>query len=370
MSTHLWHPFADMAAVKDDEVVIVRGRGARVWDADGREYVDARAGLWYAAVGHGRTEIADAVAAQMRELAAFDTFDRLANRPALELADRVSALAPFADAAVFFSSRRLRRGRHGRKARPPLLARARAARQAPDRPPRAQLPRHERLRHEPCRIPTNREGFGDADPRRGQRAARRPGGAGARCSTSAPSEIAAFIGEPVIGAGGIIHPPGATGSACRRSAGAHDVLLIADEVVTGFGRLGRWFGMRAARHRPRHGHVRKGDHLGLPPAGRRLISSRIQEPFWTEPGRAIFRHGFTYSGHPAACAAGLANLDVIEREGLLDRVAELEAVLARAVEPLTDLPLSARYGPDWACWPPSRSIPSCAPPIRAWSSGS
>ena len=75
-----------------------------MWDADGREYVDARAGLWYAAVGHGRTEIADAVAAQMRELAAFDTFDRLANRPALELADRVSALAPFPDAAVFFGS--------------------------------------------------------------------------------------------------------------------------------------------------------------------------------------------------------------------------------------------------------------------------
>ena len=104
MSTRLWHPFADMAAVKDEEVVIVRGRGARVWDADGKEYVDARAGLWYAAVGHGRAEIADAVAAQMRELAAFDTFERLANRPALELAERVSSLAPFPDAAVFFGS--------------------------------------------------------------------------------------------------------------------------------------------------------------------------------------------------------------------------------------------------------------------------
>ena len=104
MSTHLWHPFADMAVVKDDEVVIARGRGAVVWDEQGREYIDARAGLWYCGIGHGRAEIADAVAAQMRELAAYDTFERLANRPALELADRVSAIAPMPDAAVFFTS--------------------------------------------------------------------------------------------------------------------------------------------------------------------------------------------------------------------------------------------------------------------------
>ena len=123
----LWHPFADMAAVKDDELVIVRGRGARVWDDDGKEYIDARGGLWYAAVGHGRTEIADAAAAQMRELAAYDTFDRLANRPALELAERVSALAPFARGSRLLRLRRIRRRRHRREARPPVLARARAA---------------------------------------------------------------------------------------------------------------------------------------------------------------------------------------------------------------------------------------------------
>ena len=102
--TRLWHPFADMAVVKDAEVVIARGEGAIVWDEQGREYVDARGGLWYCAAGHGRAEIADAAAAQMRTLAAYDTFERLANRPALDLAERVSQLAPFPNGAVFFTS--------------------------------------------------------------------------------------------------------------------------------------------------------------------------------------------------------------------------------------------------------------------------
>jgi putrescine---pyruvate transaminase len=102
--TSLWHPFADMAAVKDDELVIARGGGARVWDEQGREYIDAKGGLWYCAVGHGRGEISDAVSAQMRELAVYDIFGSTANRPAIDLAERVAALAPFAGGAVFLTS--------------------------------------------------------------------------------------------------------------------------------------------------------------------------------------------------------------------------------------------------------------------------
>ena len=338
MSTHLWHPFADMAAVKDDEVVIVRGRGARVWDADGREYVDARAGLWYAAVGHGRAEIADAAAAQMRELAAFDTFDRLANRPALELAERVSALAPFPDAAVFFGS-----GGSDAVDTAAKLARRYwhalgAARQAAHRPPPAQLPRHERLRHEPGRDRDNREGFGTLIADVASVPYDDPAALGALFEERA-GEIAAFIGEPVIGAGGILHPPEGYWAAVQELCRKHEVLLIADEVVTGFGRLGRWFGCQRLGIDPDMITCAKAITSGYLPLGAVIISSRIQEPFWTEPGRAIFRHGFTYSGHPAACAAGLANLDLMEREELVDRVAEMESVLARAVEPLTELPL-------------------------------
>jgi putrescine---pyruvate transaminase len=338
VSTRLWHPFADMAAVKDDEVVMVKGRGARVWDADGREYVDARAGLWYAAVGHGRAEIADAAAAQMRELAAFDTFDRLANRPALELAERVSALAPFPDAAVFFGS-------GGSDAVDTAAKLARRYWHALGQPDKRLIVHRQHSYHgmnaygtSLAGIATNREGFGTLIADVASVPYDDPAALGALFEERA-GEIAAFIGEPVIGAGGILHPPEGYWAAVQELCRKHEVLLIADEVVTGFGRLGRWFGCQRLGIDPDMITCAKAITSGYLPLGAVIISARIQEPFWTEPGRAIFRHGFTYSGHPAACAAGLANLDLMEREELVDRVAEMESVLARAVAPLTELPL-------------------------------
>ena len=122
MSTHLWHPFADMAAVKDDEVVIARGEGVRVWDDDGREYLDATAGLWYCNVGHGRAEIADAAAAaDARRSPRYDDFRRLANRPALELAERRRRDRADGRRGRVLRQRRLRRGRHRGQAGAPLL---------------------------------------------------------------------------------------------------------------------------------------------------------------------------------------------------------------------------------------------------------
>jgi putrescine---pyruvate transaminase len=338
VSTHLWHPFADMAAVKDEEVVIVRGRGARVWDADGNEYVDARAGLWYSAVGHGRTEIADAAAAQMRELAAFDTFDRLANRPALELADRVSALAPFPDAAVFFGS-------GGSDAVDTAAKLARRYWYALGQPDKRLIVHRQHSYHgmnaygtSLAGIATNREGFGTLIADVASVPYDDPGALESLFREQA-GQIAAFIGEPVIGAGGILRPPEGYWDAVQALCREHDVLLIADEVVTGFGRLGRWFGCQRLGIDPDMITCAKAITSGYLPLGAVIISARVQEPFWSVPGTAIFRHGFTYSGHPAACAAGLANLDLIEREELVDRVAEMEPVLARAVEPLTSLPL-------------------------------
>jgi putrescine aminotransferase len=338
VSTHLWHPFADMAAVKDDEMVIVRGRGARVWDADGHEYVDARAGLWYAAVGHGRTEIADAAAAQMRELAAFDTFDRLANRPALELADRVSALAPFPDAAVFFGS-------GGSDAVDTAAKLARRYWHAVGRPEKLALIGRRHAYHGMHAwgtslggIPANVEGLGTLVADVVHVEANSVEELAAAIERLGSERVAAFIGEPVVGAGGVIPPPEGYWTAVAELCREHDVLLIADEVITGFGRLGRWFGCERFGFTPDLLVFAKGISSGYMPLGGVVVGPRVQEPFWRGEG-IWFRHGYTYSGHAAACAAGLANLDILERERLVERVADLEALFAEKVHSLAEHPL-------------------------------
>jgi putrescine---pyruvate transaminase len=338
MSSRLWHSFADMAVVKDDEPVIVRGRGASVWDDAGREYVDAKAGLWYSAIGHGRGEIADAAAAQMRELEAYDTFGSTANRPALELADRVSELAPMEDAVVFFTV-------GGSDAIDTAGKLALRYWSAVGKPEKRVIVHRDRSYHgmnaygtSLAGIPGNLEGFGTLVAET-ESVNENDTDALERLFSEHGDRIAAFIGEAVIGAGGIFHPvPGywdRVQELCRR----HDVLLIADEVICGFGRLGTWFGCHRFGITPDLVTCAKGLTSGYLPLGGVLVSRRVQEPFWTTPGAAMFRHGYTYSGHPTACAVALANLDVIEREHLVERVAQLEPVLARAVEPLREQPL-------------------------------
>ncbi len=335
--TRLWHPFADMAVVKDAEVVIERGDGAVVWDEQGREYIDARGGLWYCAAGHGRGEIADAAAAQMRKLAAYDTFERLANRPALDLAERVAELSPLDGAAVFFTS-------GGSEAVDTAAKLARRYWHALDRPQKQVIVHRRHAYHgmnaygtSLAGIPANREGFGTLIPDVAVVSDEDPAELAALLEERA-GDVAAFIGEPVIGAGGILHPPPGYWDAVQDLCRRHDVLLIADEVITGFGRLGRWFGSERLGIAPDLITCAKAITSGYQPLGAVIASARVQEPFWTSPG-TIFRHGFTYSGHPTACAAGMANLDLMQHERLVERVAELEPVLADAVAPLTSAPL-------------------------------
>ena len=327
--TRLWHPFADMAVVKDAEVVIERGDGAVVWDEQGREYIDARGGLWYCAAGHGRGEIADAAAAQMRKLAAYDTFERLANRPALDLAERVAELSPLDGAAVFFTS-------GGSEAVDTAAKLARRYWHALDRPQKQVIVHRRHAYHgmnaygtSLAGIPANREGFGTLIPDVAVVSDEDPAELAALLEERA-GDVAAFIGEPVIGAGGILHPPPGYWDAVQELCRRHDVLLIADEVITGFGRLGRWFGSERLGIAPDLITCAKAITSGYQPLGAVIASARVQEPFWTSPG-TIFRHGFTYSGHPTACAAGMANLDLMQHERLVERVAELEPVLADAV---------------------------------------
>ena len=153
--------------------------------------------------------------------------------------------------------------------------------------------------------------------------------------------VAAFFAEPVIGAGGVMIPPDGYLDRVQEICREREVLLVLDEVITGFGRTGEWFATGRYGLSPDLITVAKGITSGYIPLGGVIASSRVAEPFWTEGTTNVFRHGFTYAGHATACAVGLANIDVIEREGLVGRVKQLEPVLADALRPLADHPAVA-----------------------------
>ena len=333
----LWHPFADMARVPGSELVLVRGEGSWLEDEQGRRYLDATASLWYANVGYGRTELADAAAAQMRELAAYSTFGIYANRPALELADRLAAIAPVPDAAIFLTT-------GGSDAVETAGKLARRFWQVRGEPQRTVLVARSEAYHgmnaygtSLAGIAPNAAGWGTLIPDVVHVAHDDPAEL-ERVLDERGDRIAAFIGEPVIGAGGVIPPADGYWERVQRACAAHDVLLIADEVITGYGRTGPWFACERFDIRPDIVTTAKGLTSGYLPLGAVLCGPRVRDCLWAD-GAGPFRHGYTYSGHAAACAVALANLDIIEREGLRDRVRALEPVLAGTVSQLESEPL-------------------------------
>jgi putrescine---pyruvate transaminase len=337
VTTHrLWHPFANMAEVDGNELVIARAEDVWVYDEAGRRYLDGSGSLWYANAGHGREEIAEAVAKQLRELDAYQTFGELANRPALELANRLAELAPVDDARVFLAS-------GGGDAIDTAAKIARAHFHLRGEPGRTYLLSRAHGYHGTHGIGTsiggieaNASGWGpllahttvvEHDSVEAlERELHRLG----------PGNVAAFFCEPVIGAGGVHLPPEGYLEGAARLCAEHGVLFIADEVICGFGRLGAWFGVQRWQGvRPDLITFAKGVTSGYLPVGGVIASGEVAAPFWEDEG-AMFRHGATYAGHPTCCAAALANLDVLEREGLVTRAKDLEAELATVLAPLDD----------------------------------
>jgi putrescine---pyruvate transaminase len=334
--SRLWHPFAAMGKVDGHELVLTRGDGSRVWDAEGNEYVDATAGLWFCNVGHGRAEIADAVAAQLRLLAAHHVFGDHANQPALELAARLADLAPVEDAAVFF-------GTGGGEAVETAAKIVRRYWALQGHPERTVIVSRRFAYHGTnaygtslSGIPAVRDGYGtlvsDVTEVAHDDAADLE-----RALDELGDRAAAFLGEPMIGAGGAIPAPDGYWQAVERICRDRGVLLVADEVISGFGRLGRWFGCERYGFTPDLMTCAKGISSGYVPLGAVVVAGHVREPFWRDDA-APFVHGGTYAGHPAACVAGLVNLDILERERLVERVATLEPVLSRMLAPLGDLP--------------------------------
>ena len=335
-TTRLWHPFAAMGKVDGHELVLTRGEGSRVWDAAGNEYLDATAGLWFCNVGHGRGEIADAVGEQLRTLAAHHVFGDHANERALELARRLADLAPLDDAAVFF-------GTGGGEAVDTAAKIVRRYWALQGQPERTVIVSRRFAYHGTnaygtslSGIPAVREGYGTLvsdvaevahdDPADLERTLDELGG-----------RAAAFLGEPMIGAGGAIPAADGYWADVERICRERGVLLVADEVISGFGRLGRWFGCERYGFTPDLMTCAKGISSGYVPLGAVVVAGHVREPFWRDDAPP-FVHGGTYAGHPAACAAALVNLDILEREALVDRVARLEPILSELLAPLRELP--------------------------------
>ena len=343
--TRLWHPFADMHAVRGAEMVIARGEGAYVWDDEGRRYLDGTASLWNVNVGHGREEIVDAAAAQMRTLASYSAFGAFANAPALRLAERLGELAPVDDARIFFGS-------GGGDAIDSAGKLARRYFAAVDQPERVHLISRTQGYHGTHGlgtsiggIPANRAEMGPLDRNASLVPHDSLEALEAEVERVGADRVAAIFVEPVMGAGGVQQPrPGyveGVADLCARTG----ILFVVDAVINAFGRLGTWFAADRFGVRPDLICFAKGVTSGYLPLGGVVISGRVAEPFFERSG-AMFRHGPTYSAHPTCCAAAMANLDIITREGLLERGRELEGEIAAALRTLEggDLVAEVRAG--------------------------
>jgi adenosylmethionine-8-amino-7-oxononanoate aminotransferase len=340
VTTRFWHGFADMHTVADNEVVIVAGDGAMITDSKGNEYIDSTAALWFCNVGYGRREIADAVADQLTRLSAYSSFGPYTTDATLRVADRLADLSPLEDTVVYLGS-------GGSDAIDTAIKLARRYWDVIGRPEKSLIVAREHSYHgmhamgtSLSGIPALRNGYGVPFVGEIAHVPALDVEAVARLFESTAGQIAAFIGEPVIGAGGVIPPTDDYWPAISRLCKDHDVLLIADEVVTGFGRMGEMFGSTRFGIEPDMITFAKGVTSGYMPLGGVLVGRRVRAPFWDQPvPGAVFRHGYTYSGHAGAAAAAMANIDIIEREGLVERVRMLEPVLGAAVRRLAGAPL-------------------------------
>ncbi|WP_052172800.1 aspartate aminotransferase family protein [Nocardia sp. BMG111209] len=323
------------AVERDGAFVVARGEGAYIWDEDGNRYLDATGGLWFTNVGHGRREIADAVAAQLSTLAHYSNFGDLTAPPTVELAQRLAELAPVPGSKIMFTS-----GGSDSVDTAAKLARRYWVEQG--RPEKTLLVGRRLAYHGMhvagtalAGIPGNHDGYGELMPSARTVDWDRAAALAALIDEVGADRIAAFFCEPIIGAGGVYLPPEGYLAGVRQLCRDNDILFVADEVVTGFGRIGgSWFASTRFGLEPDLMTTAKGLTSGYMPMGAVFAAPRVAEPFFA--GGVWFRHGYTYGGHAGAAAAALANLDILEREDLLDASKNLEALLHEYFSPLVE----------------------------------
>jgi adenosylmethionine-8-amino-7-oxononanoate aminotransferase len=353
---HMWLHFTRMSSYADGDVpVIVRGSGQYVYDQHGKRYLDGLAGLFVSQIGHGRTEVAEAAARQGSELAYFPLWS-YAHPRAIELAERLAGLAPGDLSRVFFTT-------SGSEAVESAWKLAKQYFKAVGQPGRYKVISRDIAYHgtslgalaitgladikepfEPLppggvRVPNtnfyrapdfvagDEAAFGRWAADEIERAILREG----------PESVAAVFLEPVQNSGGCFPPPDGYFQRVREICDRHGVLLVSDEVICAFGRLGHYFGSQRYGYQPDIITFAKGVTSGYAPLGGMLVSDRLMDPF--SVGTASFLHGVTFAGHPVSCAVALANLDVFEKEDLLAHVRSGEAGFRATLEKLTDLPI-------------------------------
>ena len=317
MNTHaLLHPFSPPAKPEGDFIDVVSAAGSRLRSRTGMEYIDAIGSLWYCQIGHGRTEMRDAIVAQLDELAAYSAFDPFTNGPAARLAEMIAERSPHPDGRVFLAS-------SGSEAIDSALKIARLVHQLRGDHDRQIIIRRTHGYHgtnfggtSAQGIAPNREGWGDLIPHFIEVPNDNIEEA-AKLFAEHGDNIAAVIAEPVQGAGGVWPPEDGYLQGLRRLCDQHNALLIFDEVICGFGRTGSWFASQTFGVTPDLMTFAKGVTSGYQPLSGVIISAEVAEEL-SEPG-FLFRSGYTYAGHPAASAAAVANINLLESEGLIDR---------------------------------------------------
>jgi putrescine aminotransferase len=336
-SAHYLHPFTDHGALRDRGArVMVRGDGIYLWDSDGHKVIDGMSGLWCVNVGYGRASMTQAVARQMDTLPFYNSFFNTTNVPAVLLAARLVEQAPPGFSHVFFTG-------SGSEANDTILRMVWRYWQLMGQPGRQAIISRRNAYHgstvagaslggmagmhaqgalpipgiHHIEQPNFAEhGSGMSEAEFGLRAA---GWLEEKILELGPENVAAFIGEPVQGAGGVIIPPPTYWPEIQRICDKYGVLLVSDEVICGFGRLGTWFGCQLMGCRPDLIAFAKGVTSGYVPLGGVLVGARVAHALVEKGGD--FNHGFTYSGHPVACAAALENLRIMIDERLVERVA-------------------------------------------------
>ena len=360
-SAHFIHPFTDHGDLATRGArVIDRAQDIYIWDSEGQKILDGMSGLWCVNAGYGRQELADAAHAQMMKLPFYNSFFQTTNEPAVKLAARLASLAPTVDGRsfqhVFFSSsgsesndtnvRMVRRywdlqgqperkviigrinGYHGSTMAGASLGGMSGMHAQGDLP----IPNITHI-GQPYFFENGLPGESEADF--GIRAA---GWLEDKILELGADKVAAFIAEPVQGAGGVIIPPATYWPEIQRIVDKYGILLVSDEVICAFGRLGHWFAYEKFGYKPDLVTFAKAVTSGYIPLGGVMVGDRVAKVLIEQGGE--FNHGYTYSGHPVACAVALANLELMERDNLVGRVKDdIGPYLAQAYAGLADHPL-------------------------------